>query len=77
MNDEKTMEIRAKMVQALSLLKEALNISLPLLQSEQKKGVVALWEGFLREFFSYVKQKSKETGSNLMAYISFNRIWLR
>ena len=65
------------MSQALSLIKEALDSSLPLLQSEHKQGVVALWEAFLRECLSYIKQKSKETGSNLLGYVSFNRIWFR
>ena len=72
-----TTEIRAKMDQALTLLKEALNSSLPLLRSEQKDRIILLWESFLREFFSYAKQKSRETGANFMSLISFHRIWLK
>lgn len=74
---DRTPEIHAKMTQALILIKEALNISLPLLRGEQRQGVVALWEGFLREILTFIRKTSKESGLNLISYISFNRIWLR
>ena len=36
--------------------------------------VTNLWEDFLKDFIGYVKKKGRDTGHNLMAGISFNRI---
>jgi dsDNA-binding SOS-regulon protein len=70
-------DIKNKMSQALALIKEALNMSIPLLKTEQRENIVALWEAFIREFMGFIKQRSKEAGANLMSYISIRRIWLR
>ncbi len=77
MQQDATSEIRVKMTQALGLLKEALNISLPLLHTNQKQGVIAIWEGFIREVVTTVKRRSHESGLNLLSFISFKRIWLK
>ena len=70
-------EVRTKMVKALALIKEAVDESLPFLDSGERGKVIGLWEEFLREFFRYVKKKSRETGQNLFACLSFRRIWIR
>ena len=70
-------EVRSRMAGALVLLREAVDLSLPLLDSEQKGQVVALWEDFLREFFRHVKKKGRESRLNLFSCLSFRRIWAR
>lgn len=70
-------EIKYKMSQALALIKEALNMSIPLLITDQRENIIALWEAFIREFIGYIKRRSKDAGTNLMNYISISRIWLR
>lgn len=70
-------EIRSKMSSALTLIKEAVDISLPLLNNNQRERTIALWEDFLREFITYIKSKSRQTGRNLFSYLSFRRIWTR
>jgi hypothetical protein len=69
--------IKAKMMQALGLIREALEMSIPLLETNRKKDVVLLWEAFLREFVGYIKRRSKETGVNLASNISLRKIWFR
>lgn len=72
-------QVRAKLSQALVVIREAVDISLQIMSQgpSKAKEVSALWENFLREFLSYIKQKSRETGRNLFAAISFPRIWPR
>lgn len=71
-------EVKSKMMQALNLIKEAVNMSIPLLRTEQNKNIIALWEAFIREFLGFIKRRSKETGDgDLMSYISLTRIWPR
>lgn len=77
MNQSNLSEVRSRMARALALIKEAVDISLPLLGNEQREGIVALWEDFLREFFSYIKKRGRETSCNLFACISFRRIWIK
>lgn len=76
--DKNTMDsIKTKMIQALSLIKEAFDQSVPLLKTGQKNDIVILWETFIREALDYIKQKSKESGSNLINSISISKIWFR
>lgn len=74
MNQEKTSEIRTKMVQALSLMKQAVDLTLPLVKSGSKESMKVLWEEFLKEFIRYIKVKGQETGINLISLISITRI---
>lgn len=77
MHQEDLSELRSRMARALVLIKEAVDLSLPLLGNGQRERVVALWEEFLREFFSYVKKKGRETRRNLFSCLSFRRIWVK
>lgn len=71
-------EVKAKMMQALNLIKEAVNMSIPLLRTEQKRNIITLWEAFIREFLGFIKRRSKEAGDgDLMSYISLTKIWPR
>jgi hypothetical protein len=67
-------EVRTKMVQALSLIKQAVDLSLPLVKSGGRESMKILWEEFLKEFIRYIKLKSRETGVNLISLISISRI---
>lgn len=77
MNQSNLSEVRFRMDRALALIKEAVDISLPLLGNEQREEIIALWEDFLREFFSYIKKRGRETRRNLFSCISFRRIWVK
>lgn len=77
MNEGNLSGAREKMSRALTMIKEVVDISLPLLKGEQRKEIIAMWEDFLREFIRYLKVRSRETGCNLLGCISFNRIWSR
>ena len=69
--------IKAKMFQALDLIKEALDMSIPLFRTEQKNNIVALWEAFIKEFIVYIRHRSRETGINLINKISIGKIWFK
>jgi len=72
-------EIRRKLNQALEIIREAIDESLEIMAGGQEgtKEVTALWEEFLREFLTCIKQRSRETGRNLFAAVSFKKIWPR
>lgn len=68
-------ELQKKLVDAISILREAIEISVQL-KSQQpaaNKQVCKLWEYFLGEFFGYIRKRSRETRQNLLAGISFPR----
>jgi hypothetical protein len=71
--------IEAKLGEALALVREAVEHSVEAMgeNSESERRVALLWEDFLGEFFSYLKQKSKEKKRNLLGIVSFARIWRR
>jgi hypothetical protein len=69
--------VKEKMVQALALIKEAVDMSIPLLKTERQESIVMLWETFIGEFIDYIKLRSKETGVNLISKISIRRIWFK
>lgn len=71
------LNIKGKMTQAMALIKEALDLSIPLLKNKQRKKIVALWESFIKEFITYHKYRSKATGVNLLSGISLRRILFR
>lgn len=77
MNRNTPRDVKAKMIQALSLMKEALDMSIPLIKSGQKRSIIMLWEAFIGEFIDYIKYKSNQTGINLIDNISIKRIWFR
>lgn len=72
-----TEELRAKLEQAMKLIREVVNISLEIMrqQPEHTKEVTSLWEDFLGEFLFYVKKRGKETKRNLFTAVSFRKIW--
>ncbi|HKM39376.1 MAG TPA: hypothetical protein VJ036_03815 [bacterium] len=74
MNQAPIQEIKRNLIQALVIIKETVDLSIPLLKTNQRKMAVALWEAFLREFIAYLRNRSKATGMNLMRYISLTRI---
>lgn len=67
--------LKDKLEQALGLVKEAVDISAEMLKRGDNREVPLLWENFLKEFFTYIKLKSKAAGKNLLASIKFSRIW--
>ena len=72
-----TEELRAKLEQAMGLIREVVNSSLEIMrqQPERSKEVTSLWEDFLSEFLSFVKKRGKETKRNLFTAVSFRKIW--
>jgi hypothetical protein len=72
-----TEELRAKLEQAMGLIREVVNGSLEIMlqQPERSKEVTSLWEDFLSEFLSFVKKRGKETRRNLFTAVSFRKIW--
>ena len=72
-----TEELRAKLEQAMGLIREVVNSSLEIMlqQPERSKEVTSLWEDFLSEFLSFVKKRGKETRRNLFTAVSFRKIW--
>ncbi len=75
MNRVTPRNVKDKMVQALALIKEAVNMSVPFLKTNQRNSIVTLWEVFIREIILYIRLRSKETGTNLIGNISLKRIW--
>ncbi len=72
---EKVAEIRDKMKQALLLLMEAADLSITIIKDQDGRGPMkTLWEDFIREFLRYTKQKSRETGTDLVSLVSITRI---
>jgi len=67
-------EVRGKMSQALSLIKEAVDLSIPLVQSDGREEMKLLWEDFIREFIRYTRHESKQTGTDLISLVSLARI---
>lgn len=69
--------VEAKIVEAITALREAIDISVTIKASgpPASQQINKLWEKFLGEFFSYIRQRSKETKQNLLAGISFPRIF--
>ncbi len=74
MSSDKVTEVKEKMLQALMLIMEAAELSIPLIKQGKKEEMKVLWEDFIREFIRYTKNKSKETGIDLISMISLVRI---
>jgi hypothetical protein len=72
-------EINRKSAEALQIIREIIDESLEIMASgrDETQKVTALWEEFLREFFAYLKKRSKETRRNLFSVVSFKNIWPR
>ncbi|VBB05085.1 Hypothetical protein LUCI_0291 [Lucifera butyrica] len=70
--------LRQKIESAGRELEEAVDMSIELRRQSPtvKAEVVKIWEEFLGSFFSYIKQKSKESKDNLLAGISWTRLKL-
>jgi len=69
--------VQQKLSESLNTIREAIDISADIKAVNGDKNttmLTELWESFLKQFFTYVKQKSNETGHNLMAGISWNKI---
>ncbi|MFW5649524.1 MAG: hypothetical protein ACOCG5_10575 [Candidatus Alkaliphilus sp. MAG34] len=77
MNRATYKNVKGKMAKALALIKEALDISISMLKTNQENNIVMLWEEFAREIILYIRQKSKETGINFSNYISMKRIFFK
>ncbi len=60
---------------SLSTLRQAIDKSVQMVQEGQdKRKVGADWNLFLGEFFSYMKQKSKESNQNLLSWVRLPKI---
>lgn len=77
MNRATCENVKGKMAKALTLIKEALDISISMLRTNQENNIVMLWEEFIKEIILYIRYKSKETGINLSNYISMKRIFFK
>jgi len=73
--EEKEKILKTKLVEALNLLREAVEISLEMKATgtDEQRKVNELWSLFLQEFFGYIKKRSRETKQNLLAGIRFPR----
>ncbi|WP_027417548.1 hypothetical protein [Aneurinibacillus terranovensis] len=62
------------LTQAFAHLKQALNISVDMVQLKQikKEELGKKWELFFSEFFGMVKRKGVENKLNLLSWISFS-----
>ncbi|SEP19916.1 hypothetical protein [Propionispora vibrioides] len=57
-------------------LREAVDLSIELRRQspKDKSEVIVVWELFLKDFFGYVKQRSKEAKDNLLSGVSWTRL---
>lgn len=69
-------ELNKKLNESMELVRQAVDISVEIKLSDAPGSdmVTAQWENYLKQFFVYVKQKSNETGQNLIAGISWSKI---
>lgn len=75
-NEEELLQLKNKIASINEQLKETIDFSIGLRSnSEMKKRVNLIWQTFLSDFYGYVRQRSRETKENLLASISFPRIW--
>ncbi|MDI9475502.1 MAG: hypothetical protein ACOX0L_04235 [Natronincolaceae bacterium] len=77
MNRATYKNVKGKMAKALTLIKEALDISISMLRTNQENNIAMLWEEFMREIILYIRHKSRETGINFSNYISMRRIFFK
>jgi hypothetical protein len=70
---------RAKLAEASRLVREAVDLSLEVMcrDARPNPAVTSIWEDFLGDFLKYLKVKGKEKKRNLLAMISFARVWNR
>ncbi|CUH97769.1 hypothetical protein P22_3913 [Propionispora sp. 2/2-37] len=70
--------LREKVLGITKELREAVDVSIELRKQspEDKEEVIVIWESFLKDFFGYVKQRSKEAKDNLLSGISWTRLKL-
>jgi len=59
-------------------LREAVDMSIVIRRDspQSKQETILLWEQFLSQLFSYIKERSKETKDNLLSGISLTRLKL-
>ncbi|NMA54442.1 MAG: hypothetical protein GX952_00745 [Firmicutes bacterium] len=77
MNQTSLEDIKTKMDQASAFIEQAMDLSVPLLKTNQKNNVTALWEAFIKRTIAYDRQKAKLVGTNLIKNISLSRIMFR
>lgn len=69
-------QLQQKLSQSMVMIKEAIDISANIKAANGDRGnmVTTTWESFLKEFLAHIKEKSNQTGHNLMAGVSWHRI---
>lgn len=69
-------DIKNRLTSVLMELKSIVNDSIEVRKQskESRKQNAKVWEGFLKDFFKYVKVKGKESGDNLLWNISIFKI---
>lgn len=77
MNQTTCKNVEEKMAKALALIKEALDIIISMLRTNQENNIIMLWEAFIKEIILHVRHKSKETGIDFSSYISMKRIFFK
>ena len=57
-------------------LRQAVDGSVEMAQEdpEARDHLAGLWEEFLGDFYQHVRTRSRETGQNLLGWLSFSRI---
>lgn len=66
--------IRGLLQDAAADLRRAVDLSLGL-DPRQREAAAREWEDFLRAFIGHVRTRGRETGENLLSWVSFARIW--
>jgi len=77
-NEDKIVLLSEKFSRITTELREAVDLSIIIRREspQSKQGTILLWEQFLSQLFSYIKQRSKETKDNLLSGISLTRLKL-
>jgi hypothetical protein len=66
--------LKEKLIEALQILQEAIEISLETKTAGTVQQEVShLWSLFLQEFLGYIKKRSREKKQNLLAGVRFPR----
>lgn len=73
--ENKVTVLKIKLVEALNILQEAVEISLEVKASgtAEQHEANGLWSLFLQEFFGYIRKRSCETRKNLLGGVRFPR----
>lgn len=74
--DGELLRLDALLTELTSHLQEAVDLSLRLAarSPSEKKRITGRWEMLLGSFYGHIRRRSRETGVNLLGWLSFSRI---